>query len=175
MRYYGSLRQKHKAFAWLVKFAILPHVSQWYALLTPFLSPDKCTVVLADILTMDRLLYRGQVVEYFLDKNGDLSGLIIGSPRRFDRAARIRERETWGTVRKADFFWKPIPSAKLYLFASEILNLNLSYESPKASEENIMRELEGQVPGRRGFTVTIDFAPDYAAILRHTPPSRRQR
>ena len=159
MHYYASLRQNHKAFAWLVKSAILPHVSQWYALLTPFLSPDKGTLVVADILTTGKILYKGQVIEYFLDKDGDLSGLILGNPRRFDRDAHIRERERWGTARGNDFFWRKIPSAKLYLFATEILNLNLSYESPKASEDDLVRQLTDRVSGKKGFTVTVNFNP----------------
>jgi hypothetical protein len=156
MRFYGSL-QGNKPFSVVVRFVILPYVSQWYALLTSFLFPDKSTVVTADVLMTDQVLYRGVVVEYFLDGNGDLSGLILGTPRRFDRRAQLREREQWGTVRNTANFWRDIPSAKLYLVAAQIVNLNLTYESPKASEDDVKRELSKKIPKETKFTVTFEF------------------
>jgi hypothetical protein len=156
MHYYGRFWQKHKIAAGLVKLTVLHHVSQWYALLTPLLSPDKDTLVIADVLMTDQVLYRGEVVDYFLDKGGNLSGLILGKPLRFDRVAHLREREAWGTVRSTKAFWREIPSANLYLFASEIVNLNLTYESPKVWADDLRRELAKQVPQKK-FTVTFEF------------------
>jgi hypothetical protein len=156
IRYYGSLR-RYRLPAGAVKFSILPYVSQWYALLTPFLFSDKSTVVTADVLMTDQVLYSGKVVEYSLDKNGELSGLILGTPRRFDKRAQVRERELWGTVRGTTFFWRSIPSAKLYLVASQIVNLNLRYESPKAAEGDIRRELSKGLTKQKKFSITVEF------------------
>jgi hypothetical protein len=80
-------------------------------------------------------------------------------PRRFDREAYVRERERWGTVRAVSAFWREIPSVKLYLFAAEIVNLNLTYESPKAAADNLRRALAKQLPARTEFTVTFQCNP----------------
>ncbi|MGD0930837.1 MAG: hypothetical protein ABR902_09310 [Candidatus Korobacteraceae bacterium] len=156
MKFYGAL-QKNRFFSVAVRFVILPYVSQWYALLTPFLFSDKSTVVTADVLMTDQVLYRGEVVEYFLDGAGDLSGLILGSPRRFDKRAQLREREQWGTARDTADFWRDILSAKLYLVASQIVNLNLTYASPKAFEDNVRRELSRRGFNAKKYSVTVEF------------------
>jgi hypothetical protein len=163
---YGSLQQRHKITAFFVRLAVVRHVSQWYALLTPFLSPDKNTAVRADVLMTDGVLYSGEIVDYFLDKNGDLSGLFLDGPTRFDRTAYVRERELWGTVRPTKEFWRKIPSAKLYLFALRIVNLNLTYTSPQASEDKLIQELAKDV--HKGFTVTFEFKPHASSNLGQT-------
>jgi len=78
------------------KFAdiyLLPHISQWHAILTPFTFPDPKTTVKADVLMTDDTLYSGEVVDYFVDKDGDLSGLFLKNPRQFDRARYLKRRK----------------------------------------------------------------------------------
>jgi hypothetical protein len=161
IRHYGQLR-RYKAYVWLTEFLLMPHVSQWHALLTPFTFPDKRTTVKADVLMSDNTLYQGEVADYFLDKDGNLSGLFLSKPRRFDRRAYLREQDAWSSTRKASNFWKAIPSAKLYLVADKIVNLNLNYESPTASASGVIRYLEilrKQPPARprpgQRFSVSI--------------------
>jgi hypothetical protein len=119
------------------KFAdlyLLPHISQWHVILTAFTFPDPKTVVKADVLMTDDTLYSGEIVDHFVNKEGHLSGLFLKNPRRFDRARYLKEKESWGITRATNTFWRPIPSAKLYLVADKIVNLNLNYEPPSVED-----------------------------------------
>jgi hypothetical protein len=140
-KHYGRL--KHiKPFAILADFYLMPHISQWYVILTPFTFPDRRTIVRAEVLMTDGTLYRGDVADHFLNKEGSLSGLFLANPTRFDRRALMKEREAWGSNRAAAKFWRTIPSAKLYLVADKIMNLNLHYESPTLTASSISKYLE---------------------------------
>jgi len=139
-RYYGRLKRS-KAYSKLADLYLLPHISQWYVLLTPFTFPDRRTVVKADVLMTDDTLYSGDVIDHFLDKDGNLSGLFLANPARFDRRRYLKEKDTWGTTRPTATYWRPIPSAKLYLLADKIVNLNLNYEPPTAIPDVVARYL----------------------------------
>lgn len=129
-RRYGRWRH-NRFYAWLADVYLLPHISQWHAMLTGFTFPAK-TVVKADVLMSDDTLYKGEVADYFLTGDGSLAGLFLKNPRRFDRARYLREKGEWGTTRPTDTFWRDIPSAKLYLIGTKIINLNLNYEPATA-------------------------------------------
>jgi hypothetical protein len=139
-RHYGRLK-RFKAYSKFADLYLLPHISQWYVLLTPFTFPDRRTLVKADVLMTDETLYRGDVIDHFLDKDGNLSGLILGNPARFDRRRYLREQDVWGTTRPRSTYWRSIPSAKLYLFADKVVNLNVNYEPPIAIPEVVARYL----------------------------------
>jgi hypothetical protein len=138
--HYGKFR-RNKVYAKFADFYLLPHISQWYAVLTPFTFPDGKTIVRADVLMTDDTLYRGEVAEHFVDKDGNLSGLFLASPSRFDRRTYLREKDAWGTTRPTSFYWRPIPSAKLYLVGDKIVNLNLNYEPPTPGAVTIEKYL----------------------------------
>lgn len=121
----------------------------------------------ADVLMVDNTLYSGEVADHFVNKDGDLSGLFLRDPRRFDRIRYLREKETWGTTRSTMKFWSSIPSAKLYLIAEKILNLNLNYEPPGVGHlkadivERYWRRYQN-LP----FSVTVSGPPrDYRSFL----------
>jgi hypothetical protein len=110
---YGKLKE-WRPFSWIkryrslrdwapyVRFAdlyLLPHISQWHVILTPFTFPDPETLVKADVLMTDDTLYSGEVVDHFVNKDGELSGLFLKNPRRFDRARYLKEKEVWGITR----------------------------------------------------------------------------
>jgi hypothetical protein len=158
IRNYGKLR-RNKLFAWVADFYLLPHISQWYVVLTPFAFADKRTIVKADILMTDNTLYRGDVAEHFIDREGNLSGLFLADPKRFDRRAQLREQDTWGSARGLPAFWREIPSAKLYLLADKIVNLNLNYQPPlntTDSEDIVKKFVYGKgIPRNVEFTITI--------------------
>ena len=78
----------------------------------------------------DDTLYGGELAEYFLSSDGSLLGLFLKGPRRFDRARYLKEKADWGIPRPVHTFWRNIPSAKLYLIGSHIVNLNLNYAPP---------------------------------------------
>lgn len=138
---YGQFRS-NRIYRWAADLYLLPHISQWHAILTPFTFPDRRTVVRADVLMSDGTLYSGAVAGHFLDNDGKLSGLFLDKPKRFDRAALLRERESWATNRSAQKFWRDIPSAKLYLVGDHIVNLNLSYEPPYVIPAALQRFLQ---------------------------------
>lgn len=158
IKYYGKLR-RNKAFAQVADLYLLPHISQWYVVLTPFTFSDKRTIVKADILMTDNTLYRGDIAEHFIDKDGNLSGLFLATPQRFDRRAYPREQDAWGSTRSAASFWRQIPSAKLYLLADKIVNLNLNYQPPldtTDSEDIVKKFVYGKgIPKNVRFTITI--------------------
>lgn len=137
---YGKFR-RNKIYAKFADLYLLPHISQWYALLTPFTFSDSRTVVKADVLMADNTLYRGDVAEHFVDKDGNLSGLFLANPYRFDRRTYLREKDAWGVTRPTSLYWRPIPSAKLYLIGEKIINLNLNYEPPTPDAETIEKYL----------------------------------
>jgi len=154
---YGRFR-KYKLYSKFADVYLLPHLSQWHVLLKPFAFPDpKNTIVRADILMSDNTLYRGEVVDHFQDKDGNLSGIFLGNPVRFDRKTYLNEKERWGVVRPTSVFWREIPSAKLYLFADKIVNLNLNYEPPTAIPEVIERYVS-QLQKGRPISVVITHA-----------------
>jgi hypothetical protein len=101
----------------------------------------------------DNTLYRGDIAAHFVGGDGNLAGLLLANPKRFDRAALLKERDTWGNSRPAAAFWREIPSAKLYLFGDKIINLNLNYEAPTAIPELISKFLARMQ--RTPFTVSI--------------------
>lgn len=156
---YGKLR-RNAVFRWIADLYLLPHISQWYVMLTPFTFEDKRTTVNADILMTDNTLYRGTIADHFIDKEGSLSGLFLGNPQRFDRRAYLREQDAWHSVRNASTFWRTIPSAKLYLVADKIVNLNLNYKPPleAADSGDIVRKfVYGKgIPKNVQFTITIN-------------------
>lgn len=110
-------------YRWLSDRLLSPYISQWHPLLTQNLLPD--TVVQADILCTNDTLYQGIVSQYFL-KEGELSGIILQKPMRFNRGAYVKAKDEGKNPEKKEY-WIPIPSQHLYFFADKILNMNLSY------------------------------------------------
>jgi hypothetical protein len=113
---------------------LFKYISQWYPLLTPYLLPN--TIVQADILCTNGTLYQGRVADHFLS-GGELSGIILQEPRRFDRKSYLEKKETGAKPDKEEY-WVPIPSELMYFFADKIFNLNLTY-----------LDLSGRVPDTR--------------------------
>ncbi len=126
---YGKFKD-YWAYAKFADFYLMPHISQWHVLLTPFTFPDPKTLVRADVLMTDNTLYSGEVIDHFVDQENKLSGLFLKNPSRFDRVRYLKEKEDWGMTRPTKTYWRSIPSAKLYLVADKIVNLNLNYEPP---------------------------------------------
>ena len=100
-----------------------PYISQWHPLLTQDLLPG--TVVQADILCTNNTLYQGIVSQYFM-KEGELSGIILQKPRRFDRDPYLKAKNEGAKPEKKEY-WISIPSQHLYFFVDKIVNMNLSY------------------------------------------------
>lgn len=123
---YGSYR-KYRWYEWLASKLLLRGVNEWYMLLTSFnFPPIPAREVVADILTQEDHLYKGTVALFFTDTDGDLSGLFLAKPQRFDRVGYLRAKARSEDTAPAPF-WKQIPGENLYVPRSKILSLNLSY------------------------------------------------
>jgi hypothetical protein len=115
-------------YRWGAKKILLPAVSEWHVLLTPFSYPPvPPREVWVDVLTTLDLLYKGRVLDFFLDKDGELSGIFLEYPRRFYRKGFLRDIER-GTARSdTNSYWKKIPSKNLYIPNDKVTNLNVRY------------------------------------------------
>jgi hypothetical protein len=131
-------------YRWLSDRLLSPYISQWHPLLlTSRLVPN--TIVQADILCSNDVLYQGNVSEYFLSE-GELSGIIIKQPRRFNRDHYLEAKESGEKLPRKEDYWVPIPSQHLYFFADKIVNLNLSYVTEKASPQAVEKFLAEELP-----------------------------
>ncbi|MFZ1010118.1 MAG: hypothetical protein WAN65_24990 [Candidatus Sulfotelmatobacter sp.] len=124
----GSLTgSRRRLYLWAAAKILLPTLSEWHLLLTPFDSPPEPAVeVWVDVLTTIDILYNGHVADFFLDKEGELSGVFLKYPRRFDRIGFISDKEK-GIKADTDSYWKKIPSNNLYIPKDKIANLNVRY------------------------------------------------
>jgi len=107
---------------------LLPAISQWYVLLTPFsYPPHPKREVWVDVLSTLDVLYKGRVLNFFLDKDGELSGIFLEYPRRFDRRNFLKNSDRADGSIDTDPYWKRIPSNNLYIPNEKIVNLNVRY------------------------------------------------
>ena len=130
-RQFGDPHYRRR-YRWIVEKVLLPGISEWYVLLTAFASRrDAPRVVVADVLTTDDHLYHGQVENYYLDKDGNLSGILLSDAFRFDRQGYLRSLQK-APVANRQPFWKRIPGKNVYVFADRITNLNINHEQVAA-------------------------------------------
>jgi hypothetical protein len=151
VRQYGKLKRL-QTYTWLTDHFLLPNVSQWHVLLTPFTQADKKTRITADILC-GGTLYKGLVQKHYLDKDGRLTGILLSGPMRFDRESYLQKKKETGDADRSGF-WRDIPSSGgFYVHAEGIQNINLNYTS-----EDKMLDFLGKALGKR--------------VLRPAPASR---
>lgn len=161
---FGFLTRKYgewsefRAYEWLVRRFFLPRVSEWQILLTDFAFPkQRRREVLADVLCGNRL-YRGRVGDYFLNKSGELSGLLLKKVDRFQREYYEEERGRSAIPDDIDRekFWRNIPGANFYVPANQVTNLNLRFPYKNSSdlEEHIRKILRDH--GVEG-NVSVEF------------------
>jgi hypothetical protein len=116
---------------------LLGNVSEWYMLLSTIqFAPDEGERhVAVDLLTIEDHLYQGNVGNYFLNPNGELSGLLVTDPRRFDRQAYLEAKKENQQI-TAEEFWRNVPGANMYVPADKVVNINVRYplsnETPQA-------------------------------------------
>jgi hypothetical protein len=164
-------------YRYIARKIILRHLSEWTMLLTPFNFPPKpAREVWLDVLTVDDVLYRGLLGQFFLDVNGVLTGLALApfpdltseelsasdlerehSPKRFDRERYKRAEEVHSYSTDAHNYWRDIPSGAFYLPAEKILNLNVTYVEKQQSDTlaEATRELQMQ-----SFDFTVESWTD---------------
>lgn len=96
---------------------------------------------MADIMSKDDILYRGDIAEYFLDSSGELSGLLLKNPERFQFEKLKEERKTDVAKDKdTDEYWKVIPGGNFYLPNNNIGSMNIRYALPESAFEQLIRE-----------------------------------
>jgi len=118
---------RRRLYAWTAAKILLPAVSEWHLLLTPLsYPPEPAREVWVDVLTTIDILYNGHVINFFLNKEGELSGIFLEYPRRFDRQGYLRDAEQQ-KIMDTDSYWRKIPSNNLYIPNEKIVNLNVRY------------------------------------------------
>jgi hypothetical protein len=163
---YGKYKN-NRIYIWWSDRILSSYISQWHPLLlSSHLLPN--TVVQADILCTNNVLYQGNVSQSFL-KDGQLSGIILKYPRRFNREQYHDEKTKHvadsGQVKKPEKkdFWIEIPSMHLYFFADKILNMNLTYVPDKISSPIVVEQfLTGELPSiakEMKLTVSVSERP----------------
>jgi hypothetical protein len=110
---------------------LLKNVSEWQVLFTTLSlrSDDPRTVVEIDALSTLDILYRGRLVNWFTDQNGQLEGIFLINAQRFQRDQLARDR-TNNVFKKNDEYWVPVPGSNLYLVASTLASYNVRYVEP---------------------------------------------
>jgi hypothetical protein len=154
---YGKLGS-NKYYRWFADKFLFPRISEWHPLFTAFVFADKRTVVRADILMTTDNLYRGRISEHFIDGGGKLTGLILTEAKRFDRRTYLDDSQSENAEQvnaalNTENYWREIPGAKMYLFADQIVNLNLHYDSPEPAEDALLKFLRE----RLNRSVRIEF------------------
>ena len=155
-------RYKHNAiYKWIADKLLFSYISEWHPLLTPYAYVDPNTTVQADILCTNGTLYQGRVSQHFL-KGGQLTGIFLQEPRRFDRAAYLKAKNESAADPLVEDFWKTIPSQNLYFFAEKIVNMNLSYKAAEELDSRIIARFIAEVLKR-------DFRPEQITITQRRP------
>jgi hypothetical protein len=146
---YSRFRKK-RIYNFFAEHLLLPGISEWHVILTDFAIPsDLKREIEVDILSTENILYQGQVSEYFLNLEGELSGILLSRARRFDRDAYMAHKNAdlqaasqSGTVaiekkftKAKEDYWSTIPGADLFYVPRErISNLNVRHVTPAVTE-----------------------------------------
>jgi len=162
---YGRFRT-NRAYNWFAEHLLLPGISEWHVMLTDFAIPTNAPrEIEIDVLSTENVLYQGQVSNYFLNPEGELSGILLSKARRFEReayaahknadleAAAASKAATVGKkfTKAKEEYWSTIPGADLFYIPKEkISNLNVRHVTPAVAAA-VTARLEGS--GIRGVTV----------------------
>lgn len=116
---------------WFCDKFLLAYVSEWEILFTALSLPSSAAgmEIEVDALSSMDILYRGRLVDWFLDSDGKLEGIFLGDAARYSREDLERDRDK-GLELPKESYWRTIPGAKLYLVASSIANYNIRYVPP---------------------------------------------
>jgi hypothetical protein len=145
-----------KPYAWLASRVLLPTVSEWHVLLTDFnFPPEQERSVEVDVMSKDDILYRGEVLEYFLSANGQLSGLLLHGTERFQYEKLKEDRKSKQPKRNIQEYWRPIAGAgNFYIPAENVASLNIRYPSAKVTREQFIKDLV-----QRLFNAKVEAIP----------------
>jgi hypothetical protein len=175
---YGDWYGKNKFYDYFAVICLRPYVSEWELLLTDFTLPKHPKRnVIADVLC-EEVLYRGKVSDFYLDKNGMLSGLFLEDAERFYRDGfKSACAQAKNSVVKlyapdgldvsmqtewvdSDNFWRKIPGDNFYIPASQISNLNIHFPSENPLEDKELAEYLSNLLGATDLPLGVTYAFD---------------
>ena len=138
---------------------LLTYVSEWEILFTSLALPTSQADVEIEIdaLAADTL-YRGKLVDWFLDADGKLEGIFLEQAARYQKDDLVRDRKH-NVMHPKESYWRPIPGAKLYLVASTIANYNIRYTRPAGSAQAASQTTIAQLRARLGDDAIITALP----------------
>jgi hypothetical protein len=145
---------------WFCDRVLLTYVSEWEILFTALALPTSQADVEIEIdaLAADTL-YRGKLVDWFLDADGKLEGIFLENAARYQKDDLARDRDQHIDHPK-ETYWRPIPGAKLYLVASTIANYNIRYTRPANATNLPIPEITiAQLQARLGTDTIITALP----------------
>jgi|SRR5579864_588429 len=156
--HFGRLR-KYKWFRFTVGTLLLKRVSEWEPLFTPFVfHPSEKRRVEIDLMTSDGHLYRGSVENHFLNKDGDLRGLLLKNTKRF-RYAQLEADRIASKLLPTDTYWKDIPGSNMYVPYDKMVTLNLRYES--ANPDVLKNFVKHKVESMTGISdIDVEVKPE---------------
>lgn len=128
VRSYASFSERNPLRILCDKF-LLRHVPEWDICFTPsiILGADASFFdVELDVLTNMNILYKGRVVGWYQDHNGNLAWLELTDTARY-RRNQLEDDRKQGKALPTSEYWGSIPGSNLFLPASSIANLNLRY------------------------------------------------
>ena len=156
---------------------LIPSISEWHVILTDFAVPvSPPREIAVDVLTTERILYQGKMNDYFLNSEGELSGILLSQALKFegdelaeDRHADLEVRvsclsapsnpstetaEHKKFTRQRSEYWRLIDGADLFYLPKErISNLNVRHVAPSIPKAAAARLQE------RGLRVGISEEP----------------
>jgi hypothetical protein len=136
---FGRLNQ-YKWFNATIGQLLLNRASEWEALFTPLVfHPKEQRRVEVDLLSTTGHLYRATVEDHFVDRDGNLRGLLLKNTSRF-QSAKLEDDRKAGRAKPMPEYWKPIPGANLYVPFERMANLNLRYELPVRNVSEILQK-----------------------------------
>ena len=125
-KHYGYLQRFH-IYDWIAAKILLPNLFDWYVVFAAFTFPKKPKrAVMVDAITSDDHLYRGQIGNYSLNNDGDLTGFLLENAFRFDRKGYLKDKDG-GVESPSENYWKKIKGNALYVSAKDVITLNVSY------------------------------------------------
>lgn len=131
--YYGLVRTRlpGRLLRQLFTAVVLPRVAQWHVLLSKLLLADRTLVITLDVLTKSDKLYQGVLFDKGLAADGSLISVTLALPKRFDRLAYVKAKDS-GTKPDSATFWKTIPTEMFVIMASDINTINIRHVPPSS-------------------------------------------
>jgi hypothetical protein len=169
---YAKLEDK-RWYDWFAGPILFSSISEWHMILTNFALPAEALYQIhVDILSTEGVLYRGRLSDSFFNSDGELTGVLLEEPYRFDRdqyidhkkadvdaliAAKPKEPAHYVT-RARESYWRPILGGDdlskdnfFYIPKETISNLNVRHQAPKVPQATESRLVQ---KGIKEFTIS---------------------